>query len=86
MSSSMLQRRLAENDLERSCARDSSERLQYLEDERLALMLQNAEFLEELRMDEDFMKMLERGKYTTQNLLGITILELYFSAWVLQKN
>ena len=61
LSSSMLQRRLVENDVERSCARDSSERLQYLEDERLALMLQNAEFLEELRMDEDFMKMLEKG-------------------------
>lgn len=34
---------------------------QYLEDERLAIMLQNSEFLEELRRNEDFMKTLEKG-------------------------
>ena len=35
---------------------------QYLEDERLALILQNSEFLQELRDDETFMKTLERGE------------------------
>lgn len=34
---------------------------QYLEDERLAIMLQNSDFMEELRANEDFMKTLERG-------------------------
>ena len=34
----------------------------YLEDERLAIMLQNSEFLQELRGNEDFMQTLERGK------------------------
>ena len=34
---------------------------QYLEDERLAIMLQNSEFLQELRGNEDFMKTLEKG-------------------------
>ena len=40
------------------------ERAQYLEDERLALCLQNEEFLRELRGDEDFMKTLQRGVCT----------------------
>ena len=39
---------------------------QYLEDERLAIMLQNSEFLQELRGNEDFMQTLERGKYTVK--------------------
>ena len=34
----------------------------YLEDERLALMLQNSEFLQELRGDRMFMLTLERGE------------------------
>jgi len=33
----------------------------YLEDERLALALQNSEFLQELRGNEDFMKTLQKG-------------------------
>lgn len=36
---------------------------QYLEDERLAILLQNSEFLEELRRNEDFMKTLEKGTH-----------------------
>ena len=34
---------------------------QYLEDERLAIMLQNSEFLQELRGNDDFMQTLQRG-------------------------
>ena len=34
----------------------------YLEDERLALMLQNSEFLQELRGDRMFMLTLEKGR------------------------
>ncbi|KAK3587286.1 hypothetical protein CHS0354_034440 [Potamilus streckersoni] len=38
------------------------EMAQYLEDERLAILLQNGEFLQELRSNEDFMKTLERDR------------------------
>ena len=40
-----------------------AEMSQYLEDERLAIMLQNSEFLQELRGNEEFMQTLERGNY-----------------------
>lgn len=38
---------------------------QYLEDERLAIMLQNSEFLQELRGDRMFMMTLEKGNAAT---------------------
>ena len=44
---------------------------QYLEDERLAIMLQNSEFLQELRGNEEFMQTLERGKGEFQLILGL---------------
>lgn len=36
--------------------------MRYLEDEQLALMLQNDEFLAVLMSDNDFLQALERGK------------------------
>ena len=41
-------------------ASDAAARNQYLEDERIALMLQNEEFMAELRRDTDFMTALEQ--------------------------
>lgn len=59
----MLQKRIAENERRRSNTSHyiHPELAQYLEDERLALMYQNQEFLRELQANEDFMKTLERG-------------------------
>ena len=44
---------------------------QFLEDERLAIMFQNSEFLQELRDDEDFMNTLERGRYSVEQILSL---------------
>ena len=38
----------------------------------MALILQNEEFLSELREDEDFMKTLERGKCCSQPCVYVT--------------
>jgi hypothetical protein len=38
---------------------ESAARAQFLEDERIALMLQNEEFMSELRRDHEFMSALE---------------------------
>ena len=40
------------------------EHVRYLEDEQLALMLQNDEFLAVLMSDSDFVQALERGWYS----------------------
>ena len=64
ISTDFIQRRMRENERRRRQASVDldPELSQYLEDERLALILQNSEFLQELRDDETFMKTLERGK------------------------
>ncbi|XP_071111074.1 CUE domain-containing protein 1-like [Haliotis cracherodii] len=63
-SSDMLQERIKENERRRRMASSDldPELAQYLEDERLALMFQNSEFLQELRDNEDFMNTLERDR------------------------
>ena len=64
ISTDFIQRRMRENERRRRQASVDldPELSQYLEDERLALILQNSEFLQELRDDETFMKTLERGE------------------------
>lgn len=42
---------------------------QYLEDERIALFLQNEEFMKELQRNRDFLLALERGEKCLQKLL-----------------
>ena len=73
-STGMLQEKMKENERrrKRTSVDMDPELSQYLEDERLAIMLQNSEFLQELRGNEDFMQTLERGK---QNNM-ITIAQL----------
>lgn len=63
-SQDMLDEKMKENERQRKNAvmNADPEMSQYLEDERLAIMLQNSEFLEELRSNEDFMKTLERDR------------------------
>lgn len=62
-SSDILQERMKENERRRRMASMDidPDLAQYLEDERLAIILQNSEFLEELRGDRMFMMTLERG-------------------------
>ena len=59
----MLQDRYEENLRRREEARSESDvdakRAQFLEDERLALMMQNEEFMAELRSDRDFISTLQ---------------------------
>lgn len=66
ISTDFIQRRMRENERRRRQASVDldPELSQYLEDERLALILQNSEFLQELRDDETFMKTLERDRQT----------------------
>ncbi|XP_069135338.1 CUE domain-containing protein 1-like [Argopecten irradians] len=63
-SQDMLDEKMKENERRRKRAvmNADPEMSQYLEDERLAIMLQNSEFLDELRSNEDFMKTLERDR------------------------
>ncbi|KAK3084994.1 hypothetical protein FSP39_022547 [Pinctada imbricata] len=63
-SQDMLDEKMKENERRRRKAVKNVdlEMSQYLEDERLAIMLQNTEFLEELRGNEDFMKTLEKDR------------------------
>ena len=58
-----LRHKMAENErrLQEVDVNNDPDVLQMLKDERLALILQNEEFLNELRNDKDFMKVLERG-------------------------
>ncbi|XP_025088955.1 uncharacterized protein LOC112561031 isoform X2 [Pomacea canaliculata] len=67
LSSEFIQRRIKENERRRRLASADldPELAQYLEDERLALILQNSEFLRELRDDEDFMQTLEKDRQTS---------------------
>ncbi|XP_056009056.1 uncharacterized protein LOC125663721 isoform X2 [Ostrea edulis] len=63
-SQDMLDEKLKENERRRRKAVKNVdlEMSQYLEDERLAIALQNSEFLQELRGNEDFMKTLEKDR------------------------
>ncbi|XP_067125098.1 CUE domain-containing protein 1 isoform X2 [Centruroides vittatus] len=62
LSSAMLQQRMEENERQRrsTSGADDPELAQYLEDERIALFLQNEEFMQELRHNKEFMSTLER--------------------------
>lgn len=68
-SKDMLQERIKENERRRqnTSAHFDPELAQYLEDERLALALQNSEFLQELRSNDDFMKTLEKERVSAKN-------------------
>lgn len=63
LSHQLLQQRFAENQQRRG-ALDSlgdPELDRYLEDERIALFLQNEEFMNELRWNKEFLSTLEKG-------------------------
>ncbi|CAG5126100.1 unnamed protein product, partial [Candidula unifasciata] len=68
-SSDILQERMKENERRRRMASMDidPDLAQYLEDERLAIILQNSEFLEELRGDRMFMMTLERDQKSPDN-------------------
>jgi hypothetical protein len=59
----MLQQKYAENQRVRGvlCEVGDPELDRYLEDERIALFLQNEEFMAELRWNKDFLLTLEKG-------------------------
>lgn len=64
LSQQMLQARYAENQRVRGVLGDSAadpDLDQFLEDERIALFLQNEEFMAELRWNKDFIHVLEKG-------------------------
>lgn len=63
-STGMLQEKMKENERrrKRTSIDMDPEMSQYLEDERLAIMLQNSEFLQELRGNDDFMQTLQRDR------------------------
>jgi hypothetical protein len=65
LSQQLLQQRFLDNQQRRG-ALDSlgdPELDRYLEDERIALFLQNEEFMAELRWNKDFLSTLERGEH-----------------------
>lgn len=61
ISSSFLQQKMEENERNRQITslNDDPELAQFLEDERFAILLQNEEFVRELRLNHDFMSTLE---------------------------
>jgi hypothetical protein len=63
LSQQMLQQKYAENQRVRGvlCEVGDPELDRYLEDERIALFLQNEEFMAELRWNKDFLLTLEKG-------------------------
>lgn len=63
MSSTILQQRIEENERKRhdNTTTNDPELTQYLEDERIALFLQNEEFFQELKDNKEFLSTLERG-------------------------
>lgn len=63
LSPQRLSQRLNENALAREAVGESDAELaQYLKDERIALFLQNDEFINELRTNREFMTALQEGK------------------------
>lgn len=70
LSSAMLQQRMEENERQRQISgRDDPELAQYLEDERIAIFLQNEEFVQELRRNKEFMTTLERDSISQPRVL-----------------
>ncbi len=51
--------------------------LRYLENERVAMMLQNREFMKELRRNKDFVRALERGEGKTNGICGLIIVVFF---------
>lgn len=51
---------MQENELKRQSSVSDPEAAQYLDDERLAILMQNEEFVRELRNNKDFMSQLQR--------------------------
>ena len=51
----LLKKKMEENERQRSSNIDDKEIAQFLEDERIAIMLQNEEFVSELRRNKEFM-------------------------------
>lgn len=75
LSQQMLQARYAENQRVRGVLGDSAadpDLDQFLEDERIALFLQNEEFMAELRWNKDFIHVLEKGMYNSN--IAITLM------------
>lgn len=73
LSQQLLQQRFLDNQQRRG-ALDSlgdPELDRYLEDERIALFLQNEEFMAELRWNKDFLSTLERGTHFTKLLWNL---------------
>ena len=66
----MIAARIAENSRQRSEVKGNTDKAQMLDDEMFALYLQNEEFLNDLRQDEDFMRTLERGETDWRKLLN----------------
>lgn len=63
LSPQRLSQRLNENALAREAVGESDAELaQYLKDERIALFLQNDEFMNELRTNREFMTALQEGE------------------------
>lgn len=72
LSSALLQQKMQENERQRlqlASSLDDAEAAQYLEDERIAIFLQNEEFVSELRRNKEFMSALHydamRGRNST---------------------
>ena len=62
INSTMLQQKMEENERNRQIASaDDPELAQFLADERFAILLQNEEFVRELRLNQDFMSTLENS-------------------------
>lgn len=80
-SQDMLDEKLKENERRRRKAVKNVdlEMSQYLEDERLAIALQNSEFLQELRGNEDFMKTLEKGIWILILFFLISFILIFFT-------
>ncbi|XP_076340403.1 CUE domain-containing protein 1-like [Tachypleus tridentatus] len=69
LSSSVLQQRMEENERQRQISHSAEDfgLSQYLEDERIAIFLQNEEFMQELRHNKEFMSTLERASPDTSD-------------------
>ncbi|XP_035229235.1 CUE domain-containing protein 1-like, partial [Stegodyphus dumicola] len=70
LSSAILQKRMQENERQRrnTIGAEDPELAQYLEDERIALFLQNEEFVRELMGNKEFMSTLEKDTACSGNM------------------
>lgn len=79
-----LQERLNENKRQQSAVRKNDKQSQQrLEDERIALLLQNEVFLEELRRNPDFISSLDRGICPVLNLICVADHSLLFATFIM---